>query len=146
MAGERAFVDTNIFIYAVYADNEHHVASRKLLERAEKGEMEFCIAVQSLTEYYSVVTNLRRVSNPRSPQEALSDIQIILNLPGITVIPQPTDLLSRIITLIEKNPVLGADIFDVQLVATLLGNNIKKIYTYNIIDFQRFSELEVLLP
>jgi len=108
--------------------------------------LDCCIAVQTLTEYYSVVTNLRRVSNPRSPQEALSDIQSILNLPGITLIPQPADLFSRIITLVEKNPVRGADIFDVQLVATILGNNIKKIYTYNINDFQKFFELEASLP
>ncbi|MFB3789621.1 MAG: type II toxin-antitoxin system VapC family toxin [bacterium] len=98
-------MDTNIFVYAVYKENEHHVASRKLLERAEKGELDCCIAVQTLTEYYSVVTNLRRFSNPRSPQEALSDIQSILNLPGITLIPQPADLFPRIITLVEKNAV-----------------------------------------
>ena len=84
-------MDTNIFVYAVYEDHEHPVTSHKLLERAEKGELDCCIAVQTLTEYYSMVTNLRRVSNPRSPQEALSDIQSILNLPDITLIPQPAD-------------------------------------------------------
>jgi predicted nucleic acid-binding protein len=40
----------------------------------------------------------------------------------------------------------GADIFDVQLVATMLANDVTRIYTYNRPDFERFGEVKILTP
>jgi hypothetical protein len=37
-------------------------------------------------------------------------------------------------------------IFDVQLVAIMLGNEVRRIYTFNIRDFASLPELEVLMP
>jgi hypothetical protein len=33
--------------------------------------------------------------------------------------------------LIERRPVIGADVFDLQIVATMLANGIQRIYTFN---------------
>jgi predicted nucleic acid-binding protein len=48
--------------------------------------------------------------------------------------------------LAEKHGVTGADIFDLQLVATMLENGVRRIYTFNREDFERFAELEVIMP
>ncbi len=37
-------------------------------------------------------------------------------------------------------------LIDIQLVATMLGNGITRIYTFNRNDFAPFAELEVLAP
>jgi len=37
-------------------------------------------------------------------------------------------------------------IFDLQLVATMLANGIRRIYTYNRGDFERSTEIDVLTP
>jgi predicted nucleic acid-binding protein len=50
------------------------------------------------------------------------------------------------IELIKKYPVNAQDIFDLQIVATMLSNNITRIYTYNEKDFSRYNEIEVLNP
>lgn len=42
--------------------------------------------------------------------------------------------------------VVGGDLFDIQLVATMLGNGITRIYTFNRDAFVPFSELEVITP
>lgn len=54
--------------------------------------------------------------------------------------------LTRWIELAEKHKVTGADVFDLQLVATMLQNGVRRIYTYNRGDFEVFDELEVVTP
>ena len=48
--------------------------------------------------------------------------------------------------LLQRHPVTGADVFDLQLVATRQANNIRRIYTYNTGDFEKFPELTVSVP
>jgi predicted nucleic acid-binding protein len=51
-----------------------------------------------------------------------------------------------IIELLKRHPVAGGEIFDLQIVATMKGNNIRRIYTFNSTDFQVFPELIVIVP
>jgi len=46
----------------------------------------------------------------------------------------------------EATPVTGADIFDLQIIATMLASSIQRIYTFNARDFLKFSELAVVTP
>jgi predicted nucleic acid-binding protein len=48
--------------------------------------------------------------------------------------------------LAEKHGVTGADVFNLQLVATMLENGVRRIYTFHRDDFERFGELEVVTP
>ena len=60
--------------------------------------------------------------------------------------PVPVDVVDRWTDLVRRHPVTGRKIFDVQLVATMLGNGVKKIYTFNVTDFEPFADIEVLVP
>jgi predicted nucleic acid-binding protein len=48
--------------------------------------------------------------------------------------------------LLERRPVTGGDVFDLQIVATMQANGTERIYTFNADDFEVFSELTVLAP
>jgi len=48
--------------------------------------------------------------------------------------------------LVERRPVTGGAVFDLQLVATMKTNNVGRIYTFNTGDFEAFTELAVLTP
>jgi hypothetical protein len=48
--------------------------------------------------------------------------------------------------LVQRHPVAGANVFDLQIVATMQANGINRIYTFNSDDFKVFSELVVLTP
>jgi predicted nucleic acid-binding protein len=76
----------------------------------------------------------------------LAAISAVLALPGIYVLPAPARAVTRVTELLQRRPVTGGDIFDVQLVATMQVNNIERIYTFNTEDFAVFSELTVLAP
>jgi hypothetical protein len=46
--------------------------------------------------------------------------------------------------LLQRHPVTGGDVFDLQLVATMQANNVQRIYTSE--DFEVFPELTVTAP
>jgi predicted nucleic acid-binding protein len=146
MSDSPALVDTNVVVYAVYPESEHHAASRALLDKAQSGMVPLCVTLQTLAEFYAVVTDARRVTVPRQPEEAIGTMESILNVPSITLLPVPGDALSRLIALARKYRVTRGAIFDLQMVATMLGNGVKTIYTFNHEHFDRFDEIEVLTP
>lgn len=141
-----ALIDTNVLVYSLYEQDERYPASRALLLRASSAGAGLCLTPQIIAEFYAVVTDRRRVTAPKLPAEALEAIAALLALPGLTLLPVPTDVVSRLAELLRCRPVTGADVFDVQLVATMLGNGVRKIYTFNSIDFAPFAGIEVVQP
>jgi predicted nucleic acid-binding protein len=104
------------------------------------------ITSQILCEFYSVVTNPRRVASPTSATEAWGIIAALMALPGIHVLPSPARTVTLLMELLRRNPVTAGEVFDLQIVATMLANNVQRIYTFNAGDFQVFSELTVVVP
>ena len=147
MSPDAAVLDTNILVYALYEDAEHHKACRYLLDQAQDAAAALCVTPQILAEFFSTVTNPRRVTEAKSPEEVISVITAIFAMPGMTLLPLPIDIVSRWIALVQQHPISGSRIFDVQIVATMLGNDIMRVYTYNTSDFTGFDdEIEVLIP
>jgi predicted nucleic acid-binding protein len=111
--------------------SEFYAASDALLERTKTAGAGLCIAPQNLAEFYAIVTNARRVATPRTPEEALAVIEQFLERPGLELIPVPADIVARWVELVRRHPVVGGDLFEIQLIATMLGNGITRIYTFN---------------
>ena len=63
-------------------------------------------------------------------------------LPKFDLLPIAGTVVARWTELAET----GADVFDLQLVATMLENGIRRIYTYNRSDFEPFTELDIVTP
>ncbi len=143
---EPLLLDTNILVYAVDASSEHHAASRTILERAHSPVAGLCVVPQSLAEFYSLVTNPKRVSSPQPPAEALATVESIVSLPGLEVLPVPLDVVARWVELCRVHPVKGAEIYDLQIVAVMLANGIRRICTFDKTDFESFSEITVETP
>jgi toxin-antitoxin system PIN domain toxin len=145
-SADPALVDTNVLVYALFPAMPQHAASRALLDRAKAGGANLCIAPQNLVEFYAVVTDPRRVTQPKTSDEALQAIDDMLALPGLRLLPVPADLITRWGQLLRQQPATRKRAFDTQLVATMLGNSVAKIYTFNAVDFQPFHQLQVLTP
>lgn len=143
---ELVALDTNVLVYALYADTERHRVARSLVDQGRNPLAALCLTPQVLAEFYSVVTNPRRVTEAKSPKAALEVITNLLTMPGLTLLPFPLDLVSRWTAFLREHPVSGRKVFDVQLVATLLGNGVTKLYTFNRTDFEPFPGVEVLTP
>ena len=59
--------------------------------------------------------------------------------PGVNIV-------ARMLSLLERYAVTGAHIHDLHLVATMLENGVKSVYTFNTKDFTLFSEIEAREP
>ena len=146
MSVDPGVLDTNVLAYAVDADAPQHAASRALLEAAGDPSITLYVTSQILCEFYSLITNPRRVRVASSAAEAISIISAILALPGLFVLPTPARAVAGWMQLLQRHPVTGGDVFDLQIVATMQANGIQRIYTFNTDDFRVFPELAVRTP
>lgn len=142
MSIESGIIDANVLVYAMDADAPQHTASRALLNAARDGSA--TLYVQILCEFYSIVTNARRVPKPRAPADAVNAISGLLTF--LHVLPIPARAVEGWLDLLRLRPVIGGDVFDLQIVATMLANDIPRIYTFNAQDFEMFPQLAVMKP
>jgi len=145
-ATEALLLDTNILVYATDGSSPFHAASLAVLDRAQSVDANLCIAPQSLAEFFSLVTNAKRVTAPTSPEDALKTVESIVSLPGLEVLPVPLDVITRWVDLCRRHPVKGAKIYDLQIIAVMLANGIRRICTYDKGDFAPFAEITVETP
>ena len=120
--------------------------SCSLVHKGFDGEVALCVCPQVLFEFYAVITNPKRVTEPVSSHEALKEVEKFIQSPNIQKIYPNEDLLVNTTDLLKKYKVEGKEIFDLKLVATMLSNGIKNFYTYNLSDFTKYKEIKVLKP
>lgn len=141
-----AVIDTNILVYAHFQDSSHYRSAYDLLERGREIDAELYVTPQVIAEFYAVVTHPKRVSNPFTAAEAVAAIEQVLSLPGISLLHPSSNVVERWLQLARDHSIIGNNIFDVQLIATMLSRDVRRIYTFDESDFRVFSEIEVLQP
>lgn len=144
MSVERGIVDANVLVYAFNADAPQHLDSRRLLDEARGSGVTLYVTSQILCEFYSIVTNGRRVAKPRATADAIAAIVGLLSF--LHVLPIPVRAVEGWLELLRRRPVTGGDVFDLQLAATMLANGVPRIYTFNITDFESFTEIIASTP
>ncbi len=60
-----------------------------------------------LAEFFSIVTSAKRVSDPRTPEEAVATIEAMLAIPGVTILPATSEVTSRWLEMLSRHPVRG---------------------------------------
>jgi len=144
---ELALLDTDILVYAADETSAFHAPAKQLRDRGVQGDIPVAVSPQILFEFFAVITNPRRVAQPRSPQEAWEEMEKYRRAATLRKIYPGDDIVNRILTLLEQHPHLTRqDIFDCVLVATMQTNGVRRIYTYNRQHFTPFPDIEVLTP
>jgi len=70
MSDELTLIDANILVYALFPESEHYLACRTLINAGASLEAGLCVTSQILAEFFSTVTNSKRVSQVRTPEDA----------------------------------------------------------------------------
>ena len=146
MQVEPGVIDANILVYAADTGAAQHAVSDGLLKTAQNPSTVLYLTSQILCEFYSVATNPRRMVAPFYSSEAIESVSALLAMPGIHLLPTPTQAIVGWMDLLRRNPVTGARVFDLQIVATMQANHVQRIYTFNAADFAVFPELTVVVP
>ena len=143
---ENGLVDSNVLVYAALKDSEYFRPANALRNQALNGTLQLFITPQILAEFFAVITDPRRVSDPRSIEEALQEIKKYLEAPGFTLLPISADVVLKMTELCRHHPVKAQEIFNVQIAANMLAHGIRTIYTFNKADFEKFDEVNVIVP
>jgi predicted nucleic acid-binding protein len=139
-------IDTNVLVYALFPSSSQHKASRSLLEKAKDPNAGLSIFPQMFAEFFAVVTNPKRVSSAKTPEQALHAVEQFLTLPGLALLPLPADVATRWVQLVRSRPVKGGEVFDLQAAAGMLAHGIRTVYTFNLADFQDIPGVEAKEP
>ena len=143
---EPILLDTNVLVYAADSTSPHHHLSRTLRDRGTRGEIALCITPQVLSEYFAVITHPGRVQSPRSPAEAMAEVERYSQTENLRMIYPGENLIAQMISLFHRYSVSRQQIFDLQLVATMLSNDVTCLCTYNVDHFAHYSEIQSLTP
>jgi predicted nucleic acid-binding protein len=139
-------LDTNVLVYAADGTSPFHHPSKHLRDSGLRGEVSLCVFPQIFSEFFAVITDSRRVSNPRTREEAATEIEKYLKAAYLLKLYPGPDVMDIMLDLLRRYQVKRQEVFDLQLVATMLSNNIKRIYTFNREHFDRFAEIDALDP
>jgi toxin-antitoxin system PIN domain toxin len=138
-------VDVNVLLYASdQASPRHGEAIQFLLNRVTDPEI-FCISWSTLMAYVRISTHPSIFSNPLSPEEALENVESLLNQPRVRVLSEDEGFLVMYREVTSRFPVRGNLVPDAHLAALLLQHGVRKIYTADS-DFRKFEFLEVENP
>jgi len=141
------FLDTNILVYAADSRSLFHQKAKEILERAAKAEFTAVISPQIIFEFYSLVTNKKRIKNYFKQEEAVDFIERVVYFANIKMIFPGDESVKMIFDLLRVKLVADREIFDVEIIATMLVNGVKTIYTANKKDFVKLSsEIEAINP
>lgn len=139
-------LDTNILVYAHNSDSELNEVARRLMLDAVDGRFDACITPQNLLEFFSVITNPKRVERPLDSKIAQ---QIMLNYwhsQKIHKIYPSNSIFIRLTQLVQEMKITKTEIFDCHLYVTMEENNVFEIYTKDIHHFSKFKDLKVIDP
>ncbi|MCD6358932.1 MAG: PIN domain-containing protein [Dehalococcoidia bacterium] len=145
-AGEMAFLDTNVLVYASETDNPLHQAATSFMDKVIAGEILSCVSPQVMGELFSTITNPRKIKNPCQLDEAVRIVETLWEMETIRRIYPRKGTLSLTLNLARRYQLKGLIFFDAQIVATMLDNGVTTIYTANEKDFIQFREIAVVNP
>jgi Predicted nucleic acid-binding protein, contains PIN domain len=141
---EKVFVDTNILIYSTFEDFEpdKHVQCADTLNKLHQSGTILFISSQILREYFAVSTNRNIFKKPLTYKQAVSKMKEFIA--RFTLVHEKESTIHILITLIGKYAVSRQKIHDMNIVATMVDNDITHLLTYNVQDFKQISEIQLL--
>jgi predicted nucleic acid-binding protein len=141
----RVFLDTNILVYAINIDSASHPSAAALIKEISAGKLKTCMSPQILCEFFATVTNSRKFRRPLTPTEASAAINSYMES-DISLLYLKDSTINLTLDLAIRHKINGPEIFDTQIVATMLENGLGIIFTANISDFKQYADIRAVNP
>ena len=145
MALASCLVDTNVLLRATRrADPQHQVASTSLGRLANQGTLLY-YTPQNIAELWNTMTRpAARNGLGLSAAEADREVRAIET--GMILLPDNEAIYREWRRIIVQHGVLGVQVHDARLAASMMVHGVTSILTFNVADFSRFSGLTALHP
>ena len=143
MDAETCFLDTNVLVYASDPQSPFYAAARMAIVQREQRTVQMVISNQVIREYYTVMTRPTPDGSP--DQQAV--VQNIATFTRLYTIADDNLLVRESLLMLTRTVVIGGrQIYDANIVATMLAYGIPVLLTNNVAHFTRFAEFITVLP
>ena len=137
-ADERHFLDAGIFIGAILLGDPRHSEAYPLVEGARRGDFRSCTSVGVLSEVYGALTWTGAIT-PHTPTDAARTVRELVELPSaIEVLQDGFEVSLLHLQLAERHHLTARRIHDARHAATALHNDVTRVYTYDLTDWNDF--------
>ena len=131
-------VDTNVLLRFSRLENPRYQISRDAVHKLEADGHQLQTTLQNFAEFWNVSTRpTERNGFGHMPEETdvlLQDLEKAFSL-----LPDSDDVYSDWRRLVVKYKVLGVQVHDARLAASMIAHNVTHILTFNITDFERYE-------
>jgi predicted nucleic acid-binding protein len=139
------FVETNVLLRSIEVSDPSHDRAVHAIAALMKAEKPLVITPQIAAEFWNVATRPReRNGIGLTPEQARTELAEIEGF--FTVVGESVDVYAEWKTLVTRLGVRGVEAHDARLVAAMKVYGITKILTFDINDFVRYPEVEVVNP
>lgn len=131
---KKIFIDTNVLIYHSFEDfdEEKHKDAHIGLEYLAENNYEIFVSSQVLREFFAIATNEKFFK--RQLNKEFED--------NFTVLFDTRSSLSELRQIVIKYQIKKQDVHDANIVATMITNGIKNIFSFNRKDFIYYKEIK----
>ena len=143
-AADVVFVDTNVLIYARHVNSPFHTDAVNRLDDLEAAGAELWVSRQTLREYLAGMTRPGAVSPPIPMHVLLADIRAFQT--RFLIAEDGPTVTTHLEVLLAAAACGGRQIYDANIVATMLAHGIPNVLTHNTADFNRFSNHITIIP
>jgi toxin-antitoxin system PIN domain toxin len=143
----RAFIDTNVFVYASFPKFTQHSIAKEFLKSCLSGFDSWHLSWGVVYEYLRVATHQKLFSGEVLPlSQAVENVQKFISSPQVEILQETQDHHHYLNDLTSEPHLVSGSIFhDAHSVALMREHDIKKIVTADT-DFHRFKGIEVVNP
>lgn len=142
--GKAIFIDTNVLIYANVVSAPYHQLAIETLQNLYTSELELWLSRQILREFIAVLTRPQTFSKVQPPDvivERIKSFQQVFHIAEDS--PQVTE---KLLDLLQRISIGGRQVYDANIVATMLSVGVDRLLTHNVGDFERFTNLITIVP
>lgn len=143
-AGDRVFIDTNVWVYAIVPTAPLHATARTALGVLRRAGAELWVSRQVLREYAAATTRPQPFSAPQPGAAAAADIGRIVALSQVA--EDGPVVFAQFLALLGAVHSGGRQVHDANIVATVLAHGIPRLLTHNTADFARFTGYIAVIP
>ncbi len=137
--------DSNILSRLSQPQNPHYAIARRAVITIRRQGEEICLVPQNIIEFWAVATR-PITSNGLGLTIAETQYEVRKFKRLFTIHSDEPEIFAEWENLVLKYNVSGKNVHDTRLVAAMLTHNITHLLTFNVKDFKRFSEINVIDP
>ncbi|MDE0018604.1 MAG: type II toxin-antitoxin system VapC family toxin [Candidatus Poribacteria bacterium] len=139
--------DTNVLLRFSRHDDPRYQIVQDIVHKLEAEAHQLRTTSQNFAEFWNVAT---RPANQNGFGHTIFETeQLLLGLEKFfRLLPDSPDVYPEWKRLVVKYDVSGVQVHDARLVAAMIAHNVKHILTFNVTDFQRYTDegIEVVNP